>query len=204
MTRATRAVAAGLAVAAFAAGCGGSSSPSGNPTGPRAASKGPEAKPAVLPPHSWSGLGAPLTRFASAHPAQGGGGFGRGPAGRKCCEFVALTTTGPPDNEVNGYLQELATGTPLATAKLQVLALMPSDTTTVAFWNQRDSGGRMCALWNLRSATLGRWFDTKYFGDRRGVMRVILRTVHTAQVFDASNVTQAIVSTGANSHHTRC
>jgi hypothetical protein len=195
--------AAGLAVAVLAVGCGGSTSTKSSTSAAR-------TSPASAP-SSWSGMGAPLSAFATAHPPQEGGGQAGGygsstsyPGVGQCCEFVELSTTGPPDNRVDGYTQAFAIGTSVAAAKLEVLALMPSDTTTTAFFIHHDSSGHTCELWNVQSPTLGKWFSTKKVRGPQGVMGIDLSTINTQQVFSAKNVTQAVIGTGATGHRTNC
>jgi hypothetical protein len=117
---------------------------------------------------------------------------------------VDLSTTGPPDNRVDGYTQAFPVGTSVAAAKLEVLALMPSDTKTTAFFIHHDSSGHTCELWNVQSPTLGKWFSTKKVGDPQGVMGIDLSTINTQQAFSAKNVTQAVIGTGAAGHRTNC
>jgi hypothetical protein len=122
----------------------------------------------------------------------------------QCCEFVALSTTGPPDSRVNGYTQAFPVGTSIAIAKHLVRILMPSDTTTTAFSIQHDANGHTCAIWNVQSHTLGKWFSSTKVRDPQGVMGIDLNTLNTKEVFSAKNVTQAVISTVANNHSTRC
>jgi hypothetical protein len=199
--------AAGLAAAVLVAGCGGSTST----TSSTSAEQSPARTSTATAPPRWSGMGAPLTAFAAAHPLQEGGGQAGGygsstsyPGAGQCCEFVELSTTGPPDNRVDGYTQAFAIGTAVAAAKLEVLALMPSDTTTTAFFFRHDSSGHTCGVWNVQSPILGKWFSTKQVEDPQGVIRIELSTLNTQQVFSASNVTQAVIGTGAAGHKTNC
>jgi hypothetical protein len=195
--------AAGLAVAVLAAGCGGSTSTTSS-TGAAQS----RARTSTASAHSGgSGMGAPLPAFATAHPLQEGGGYGSRtsyPGAGQCCEFVELSTTGPPDSRVDGYTQAFAIGTSVAAAKLEVLALMPSDTRTTAFFIRHDSSGHTCGLWNVQTPTLGKWFSTKKVGDPQGVMGIDLNTMNTQQVFSAQNVTQAVIGTAAAGHRTNC
>jgi hypothetical protein len=198
--------AAGLAVAVLAAGCGSTSTKSST-----SAAQSPVPSSTASAPSGWSGMGAPLSAFATAHPPQNGGGQAGGygsstsyPGAGQCCEFVELSTTGPPDNRVDGYTQAFRVGTSVAAAKLEVLALMPSDTKTTAFFIHHDSSGHTCELWNVQSPTLGKWFSTKKVGDPQGVLGIDLSTMNTQQVFSAKNVTQAAIRTGAASHRTSC
>ena len=154
---------------------------------------------------------APLSAFSTAHPPQEGGGqlggYGSStsyPGPGQCCEFVDLSTTGPPDNRVNGYTQAFAIGTTVAAAKLEVLALLPRDTTTTAFSFHHDANGHSCGLWNIQSPTLGSWFSTKKIDHPQGVMGIDLSTLNTQQLFSAKNVTQAVIGTVATDHTTNC
>ena len=204
--------AAGLAVAVLAAGCGGSTSTTSSTSA--AQSRVPSSTASA---HSgWTGIGAPLSAFETAHSPQTspdacpqGGCYGNGvfPAyvGQgQCCEFVDLSTTGPPDNRVDGYTQAFPVGTSIASAMNLVRILAPSDTTTTAFFIHHDSTGHACAIWNVQSHTLGQWFSAKKVGDPQGVMGIDLNTMNTQQVFSAKNVTQAVIRTGAAAHRTNC
>jgi hypothetical protein len=195
-------VAAGLAVAVLGAGCGGSSSTKNSTS--KAQSPAPTS--AAGAHAGWTGMGAPLSAFETAHPPQTGGCPAGGCYGSvipytgqgQCCEFEALSTTGPPDNRVDGYTQAFPVGTSLATARLEVFALMPRDTKTTAFSIHHDSSGTACAFWNVQSPTLGKWFSTKKVGDPQGVMGIDLNTVNTQKVFSSKNVTQAEISTSTD------
>jgi hypothetical protein len=117
---------------------------------------------------------------------------------------VDLSTTGPPDNRVDGYTQAFTVGTSVAAAKLEVLALMPSDTKTTASFIHHDSSGHTCELWNVQSPTFAKWFSTKKVGDPQGVMGIDLSTINTQEAFSAKNVTQAVIGMGAAGHRTNC
>jgi hypothetical protein len=208
----------GLAVAVLAAGCGSSTSTTTN----RSATQTPAPTSPAGAPSSWTGTGAPLSAFESTHaPVTGQPGYGNGPSypgPGQCCEFTELSTTGPPVNRVDGYTQALAIGTSVAAAKLEVLALMPSDTTTTTFFIHHDSFGHTCGLWNVQSPTLGKWFSSRTTAalagapagtaraieDPHGVMGIDLNTMNTQKVFSANNVTQAVISTTTTNHRTDC
>jgi hypothetical protein len=204
--------AAGLAVAVLAAGCGGSTSTTSSTSA--AQSRMPSSTPGA--PSGWTGMGATLSAFETTHSPQTspgacpqGGCYGNGvfPAyvGQgQCCEFVDLSTTGPPDNRVDGYTQAFPVGTSIALAMNLIRSLMPSDTTTTAFVNHHDSTGHTCAIWNVQSHTLGQWFSTKNVGDPQGGMVIDLNTINTQQVFSAQNVTQAVIGTSAAGHRRNC
>jgi hypothetical protein len=204
--------AAGVAVALVAAGCGGSTS-----TNNRTSATQSRLPSSTAGAHSgWTGMGAPLSAFETAHSPQTspgacpqGGCYGNGvfPAyvgPGQCCEFVDVSTTGPPDNRVDGYTQAFPVGTSVALAMNVVRILMPSDTTTTAFFIHHDSTGHTCGLWNVQSPTLGKWFSTKKAGDPQGVLGIDLNTINTQRVFSAKNVTQAVIGTDAADHRTNC
>lgn len=208
----------GLALAVLAAGCGSSSSTTTN----RSATQTPAPTSPAGAPSSWKGMGAPLSAFESTHvPVTGQPGYGNGPSypgPGQCCEFTELSTTGPPVDRVDGYTQALAIGTSVAAAKLEVLALMPSDTTTTAFFIRHDAFGHTCAMWNIQSPTLGKWFSAnkaealagapaptaRPVGDPHGVMGIDLNAMNTDGVFSLNNVTQAVISTTTTNHRTDC
>ncbi len=106
---------------------------------------------------------------------------------------------------MDGYEQALGDRTSLAVAKADVLKLLPSDTTTTAFWIDHENGS--CALWNLKSLTLGRWFAAdKKVGDSQGALGVDL-SAHDSNdesVFNPNNVSIAIVSIAPAKKGTSC
>jgi hypothetical protein len=82
----------GLAVAVLAAGCGSSTST----TTDRSATQS-QAPTSPAGAHSgWTGIGAPVSAFESAHPpVTGQAGYGSGPTypgPGQCCEFTELST----------------------------------------------------------------------------------------------------------------
>lgn len=105
---------------------------------------------------------------------------------------------------MDGYERALGDGTSLAAAKAAVLALMPADTTVTPIWVTHEGGS--CALWNLKSATLGRWFDGKNVGDPHGAVGVVLLTHNSNDepVFNPNNISDAIVSISPERKGTRC
>ncbi len=80
------------------------------------------AAPGTASPGAWTGLGATLTDWESAHPKDSGPS-GSGCSGEGCYgsrvtvnaeptyEFTTLSTTGPPEHRVDGYEQAIG-GTP--------------------------------------------------------------------------------------------
>jgi hypothetical protein len=118
-------------------------------------------------------------------------------------EFITVMTT--PDGRVDGYTQNFPNGTPLATAKRAVLALMPSDTQTVAYFIGKGTSGQ-CGLWNLRSKMLGGWLSSPKVGDSQGDIGVSLNTVKAdgSSTYDPSNINEAIVDIVPSNRSTPC
>jgi hypothetical protein len=181
-----------LVIGALAlAGCGSSSGSS---------AKGPSEQ--------WTGLGAPKANWESAHPKETSGcsaGTCYGPAinSEGTPEFRVVTTT--PEGRIDGYEQSFPHGTSAAAAKKAVQRLLPSDTRTTSFTVPHTSTGS-CGLWNVQSATLGRWFANPKVGDGRGVMGIDLFSEGTngESAYSASNVTTAIMSLAPSSSGTNC
>ena len=115
----------------------------------------------------WTGLGATLSNWKLAHPAnntactKGAGCYGpsigqNNPSGQKA-EFIGVELR---NNRVSSF--DFATGVvPASTAKSEVLKLLPSDTKTTASWVEHDSTGDTCLMWNLSSKTLEGWLGSK-------------------------------------------
>lgn len=120
-------------------------------------------------------------------------------------QFVTLTTTGPPANRVDGYAQAIGDGTSLATAKADVLKLLPSDVTTTSFRVSHDGNGS-CGLWNLKSRTLGRWFGGKKVGDPQGTLGIVLDTTSAGGTleFKSNDVSDASVGLASYSQSSSC
>lgn len=161
---------------------------------------------------AWTGFGAKLSDWEKAHPKNltgcpAGTCFGgRVMAdGQMTDEFTTLMTTGPPDNRVDGYTQAIGDGTPLAAAKAAVREVLPRDARTSSFSVQHTSTGS-CAMWNLRSKTLGRWFSGRRIGDARGDVGVELSTATSGgtSAFQRNNVGDAIVNIGAEEKGINC
>jgi hypothetical protein len=199
------AVVVGL-IAVGLAGCGSSGSTSSPST---AASTGSVASSA---PRGWTGLGAKLTDWESAHPkatescAEGcyGSKVQLAP-GESQYEFTSLSTGGDTNNRVTGYSQALMEGTSIAAAKVAVLRLLPRDTRTIELWTDHENGS--CLIWNVRSATLDRWFAANpKIGDRSGVMGIDLHTTSAGgeSEYKPSNVTVAGVGVGATHRGISC
>ena len=195
--------------ASLVAGCGSSGSsttsipdtgPTSTPIQTAATSTAAQTSRAL---GGWTGMGAVLSSFASAHPKN----LAHCPAGTcfggeltnsegSTTEFTSLQTTGGPGDRVDGYTQAFNDGTTVAEAKAGVLALMPRDTRTTAYFIQHDANGATCAFWNIQSATLGKWFSTPKVGDPKGVMGIELSTVDSNgnAIFKAGDVTGAFIN----------
>jgi hypothetical protein len=176
-------------------------------TGALVAFSATAAVPAGASTKAWTGFGATLSAWKTAHP-QGHGGPGSGCSGEGCYggtykvggtltyQFTAFTTTGAPANRVDGYQQAIGDGTSLAAAKAAVLQLMPSDTKTTAFWIvHNDASGNSCAFWNLKSKTLGGWLGGKKVGDGAGIVGVELNTLTSSDglTYKPNDVSEAVV-----------
>jgi hypothetical protein len=160
------------------------------------------------PSETWTGLGATKANWESAHPKETSGcsaGTCYGPTinSEGTHEFRLVTTT--PEGRIDGYEQSFSDGTSAAAAKEAVQRLLPSDTRTISFTVAHTSTGS-CGLWNVQSATLGRWFADPKVGDGRGVMGIDLFSEGASgeSAYSASNVTTAIVSLAPSSPGTNC
>jgi hypothetical protein len=160
---------------------------------------------------AWTGMGAPLTAWTKAHPkyttdCPSGGCFGRPVTvdGRPTHRFVLVSTTRDPTHRIDGYIQEIGDGTPLAAAKAAVLKLLPTDTKTTSFRIVHD-GNVSCALWNVQSKTLGGWFAGKNTGDPAGILGINLNapTSH-GYIYKPSDVSESSVGLRADSIGTTC
>lgn len=163
---------------------------------------------------SWTGLGAVLSDWSKAHPKNAtncskgscyGGRVSDG--GSLQDQFIGVLTLGKPPR-VYAYDQAIGDGTPLAAAQRAVLALLPADTRTTAFWiDHNDGQGNSCALWNLNSKTLARLLTSYYHPTsgktlgpppKPGDIGVELDTVGSnGFVYKAADVAEANVSAGA-------
>jgi hypothetical protein len=199
-----------LVAVALLAGCGSSSSGSGSGKG---ATRSTTAKSS---PEAWTGFGAQLAHWESAHP-KGSGGAGSGCTNEGCFgeeldvggetvhQFTGFSTTGAPEYRVEGYDQAFRDGTSIGVAKVAVRKLLPPDAHPTAFFVSHSETGS-CASWNLTSKTVGRWFGTKKIGDTQGRVTVTFDTLSSSNdpEFSTSNVTHAGVSIGATQKGTNC
>jgi hypothetical protein len=135
----------------------------------------PIAGSASSPPIT--GFGAKVSDWTRAHPKNlsgcpAGTCFGSfvKTGGERMTQFILVTING---GRIVNYVQNIADGTSLTSAKSQALALMPPDTKTVSF-SIKHAGGT-CADWNLRSATLGK--ALKSYGDQQGDIGIELNTL---------------------------
>lgn len=153
---------------------------------------------------AWTGFGARLTDWRTAHPKDSGGsgtgcnGLGCYGAtvtsgGQRTVQFTQLSTTGSPGFRVDGFDEAFADGTTISAAEAALRALMPRGTRVTSFRVSHTGGS--CALWNLRGRTLGRWFSGPKVGDRGGQVGVDFNTATPAgnPQFKPTDVTNAIV-----------
>jgi hypothetical protein len=162
---------------------------------------------------AWTGLGATLPDWESAHP-RGREGCSEGHCyGRKVqlgpnesqYEFITVETTGPPENRVDGYTQALGEGVIEATAKAAVQRLLPRDTRTLNFFVKHQNGS--CGNWNVQSATLARWFAANpHVGDPQGILGIDLYYANSngESEYNPNKVSIANVSVGPTSHDASC
>jgi hypothetical protein len=164
-----------VVVPVLATGCGSSSSSSTR------SSSGTSSTAAATSPE-WTGFGAKATDWQTAHPE---GTEGCAPqhcygtkvstgANESMYEFTSVSVS-DAEHRIDGYTQALGEGQIEASAKAAVLGLLPRDTHTTEFYIEHQNGS--CASWNVRSATLARWFakDPK-IGDPQGVVGIVLYT----------------------------
>jgi hypothetical protein len=159
----------------------------------------------------WTGMGAKLSDWTEAHPKHSpgclsGGCYGQrvSVGGKLTYRFVLVSTTGAPTYRVDGYIQGIGDGTPVAAARAAVLKLLPSDTKTTSF-RIAQSTGNSCALWNVESKTLAGWFGGKKVGDSTGVLGIDLNTLTSrGHVYRATDVSEALVSLRSNDKSTTC
>jgi hypothetical protein len=198
-------VAASLALA----GCGSTGT-----TTTATTSASTPATPGSAPPGAWTGLGAKLADWAAAHPKNSSGceetpcyGEAVMDSGKLTPEFSGVSTTEAPAYRVDGYRQAIADGTPLAVAQSDVLRLLPSDTRPTAFFVTHSASGS-CASWNLKSATLGRWFAESgpKVGDAQGALGVDFFAYNSSDEpsYSSTSVSNAIVSIAPAQKGTSC
>jgi hypothetical protein len=168
-----------LATAALlAAGCGSSSTGSSTTAVPGTAA--PYRYTPGYATTGWTGLGAKLSDWESAHlrdtaGCSAGSCFGSkvqvGPS-KSQYEYTTVETT--PEGRVDGYTQALGGGevTP-GVAEHIALALFPHDTRVLDSFVEHSPTGS-CKSINVKSKTLGRWFAARKVGDASGVISIDL------------------------------
>lgn len=149
-----------LALPLLAAGCGSSSSSSSSGS------------------HGWTGLGAKLADWESAHP-RGKEGCEEGKCfgsrvevapGESQYEYILVETT--PEGRVDGYTQALGGDEVIpGVAEHIVLALFPHDTRVLDSFVKHGASGS-CKSINVQSKTLARWFANPKVGDASGIMSI--------------------------------
>jgi hypothetical protein len=108
---------------------------------------------------------------------------------------------------VDSFHYAMPEGTSEATAKQDVLAQLPADTTTTSFNVTHDSNGNTCVLWNLRSATIARLLGPNPWGDTTGDIGGSLSspgTDITSIFYNPSNVDTATLDLAASTPGTSC
>lgn len=192
-------------------GCGSSGGGSSSSSSSSSAGGNPTT---VSSPGAWTGMGAALADWTSAHPKYAGKceetpcyGSSVTEGGIPTAQFSGVTTTGSPAYRVDGYRQSLGDGTPVAIAKAEVLKLLPPDTRTMSYEVVHSADGS-CALWNVKSATIGRWLAEAgpKVGDSQGALGIELSAYSSSDepVYQASNIGHAIISISASPKGTGC
>jgi hypothetical protein len=92
---------------------------------------------------------------------------------------------------VDGYTMNFATGTTIAEAKAEVLAWLPRDTVTTYYAINHTNGS--CAMWNVRSKTLGLVLGAPSIGDPQGDLGITLGYVDANfdNVYESTNIEHA-------------
>lgn len=194
-----------LAASLLTAGCGSSGSTSSN-TGSTSTAAVTNTAQAT---HGWTGLGAMLTDWESAHP-RGTEGCSAG----KCFgskvevapnesqyEFILVETT--PEGRVDGYEQALG-GDELipAAAEQAALRLFPSDTRVLTSFVSHENGS--CKIINVRSKTLAHWFANPKVGDGSGEMSIDIHGEDENGSTYPDHVSVASVGLGSSPRGTAC
>ena len=106
---------------------------------------------------------------------------------------------------ITGFTYTMPEGTSEAAAKQEVMAQLPSDSTTTWFTVQQDRIGDSCGLWNLRSQILARVLGAPPVGDTNGDIGILLSTTGVdSQTYDPHNVNTAGAGIVAASTHENC
>jgi hypothetical protein len=166
-------------------------------------------------------LGAQLSDWAKAHPknatnCSAGGCYGGrvNDGGQLRDQFVTVLTVGKPPR-VYAYDQAIGDGTPLAAAQRAVLALLPPDAKTTAFWiDHHDGDGNSCAFWSLNSKTVASLLTSFYHPKtgkslgpppKPGDIGIELNTVGAnGLVYKPDDVADASVSAGLLAKSSTC
>jgi hypothetical protein len=199
-----------LATAALlAAGCGSSSTTSSTTSIPGTAA--PEQNTLGHATTGWTGLGATLADWESAHP-RGREGCSAGTCyGSKVevgpnesqYEYTTVETT--PEGRVDGYTQALGGDEVIpGVAEHIALALFPHDTRVLESFVEHSATGS-CKSINVKSKTLGRWFAARKVGDPSGVMSIDLHgNNENGESTYPGELSVAGVSLGPASRGTNC
>ena|ERR1035441_721588 len=191
-------------VPVLAIGCGSSSSTSNSGTSTTTTT--------AAAPAAWTGFGATASDWQSVHPEGTEGCAPQHCYGPKVptgtnesqYEFTSVSVSNA-ESRIDGYTQALGEGMIEAAAKAAVLGLLPRDTHTLEFWIEHQNGS--CASWNVRSATLARWFATDpKIGDPQGIIGIVLYTpnVNGESEYRAGKIGFANVTVAPQRHGISC
>jgi hypothetical protein len=157
-------------------------------------------------------MGAKLADWESAHPKSTANGCTTGcyggeamDSGSQTPQFKVVSTSGPPENRVDGFEEAIGENTSIAAAKAAVLELLPADTRTTSYRVAHGEGS--CILWNVRSPTLARWWARNpHVGDPSGSLGIMLDTVNTSNeaAYEAGNVSHASIGVLPSSPSDHC
>ena len=150
----------------------------------------------------WTGIGATLQAWKTAHRADHGPGalctaanscFGPSLDNSTCGNVYEFTTVSVDANIVDGYSQCFGNDTSFATAVREMLALFPKDARVGRLIVVHTPGTGTCGLFNVTSRTLARVFANPKIGDPQGVVGVDMNYINSnyQYVFSTSNVQEA-------------
>lgn len=126
-------------------------------------------------------------------------------SGSETPQFKLVTTSGPPEERVDGLEMAIGEGTSIAAAKAAVRELLPRDTRTTSYRIARGEGS--CVLWNVRSRTLARWWGRNpHVGDPSGSLGIMLDTFDTSgeAAYEPDNVSHASIDVLPHSPSDSC
>lgn len=202
-----RAVVLVAVVVVATTGCGSSAAApaSREPTHTSASTVAPAPSPSAANMQNLVGLGATDARWNATHTAATArpngthvdpGAYGTclaRRAGECSFEWYALTIR---NGRVAGFDFDMPVNTSLAAAKASVIEQAPADTIAGSFVEIHDSNGNVCAIWRLRSMTLGGLFGSNPLFDAQGEIRVEFSQADPATftyVYSPDDVEEAVV-----------